>query len=62
MRRKTSWPRATDRRLSVPPPVLFVHHTAIVGGGYRSLAEGATVSFEAEAGEKGPKAVNVQLV
>jgi CspA family cold shock protein len=41
---------------------LFVHHSAIVGGGYRSLAEGAKVSFEAEAGEKGPKAVNVQLV
>ncbi len=41
---------------------LFVHHSAIVGGGYRSLAEGATVSYEAEAGEKGPRAVNVQLV
>ena len=41
---------------------LFVHHSAIVGGGYRSLAEGAKVSYEAEAGEKGPKAVNVQPV
>jgi CspA family cold shock protein len=41
---------------------LFVHHSAIVGGGYRSLAEGAKVSYDAEAGEKGPKAVNVQLV
>ena len=41
---------------------LFVHHTAIAGGGYRSLAEGAKVSYEAEAGDKGPKAVNVQLV
>jgi cold shock protein len=41
---------------------LFVHHSAIVGGGYRSLAEGAKVSYEAEAGEKGPRAVNVQLV
>jgi CspA family cold shock protein len=41
---------------------LFVHHSAIVGWGYRSLAEGAKVSFEAEAGEKGPRAVNVQLV
>jgi cold shock protein len=40
---------------------LFVHHTAIVGGGYRSLAEGAKVSYEAEAGDKGPRAVNVQL-
>jgi CspA family cold shock protein len=41
---------------------LFVHHSAIVGEGYRSLAEGAAVSFETEAGEKGPRAVNVQLV
>jgi CspA family cold shock protein len=41
---------------------LFVHHSAISGGGYRSLAEGAKVSYEAEAGDKGPKAVNVQLV
>jgi CspA family cold shock protein len=41
---------------------LFVHHSAIVGGGYRSLAEGAKVSYEAEAGDKGPKAANVQLV
>jgi CspA family cold shock protein len=41
---------------------LFVHHTAITGDGYRSLAEGAKVSYEAEAGEKGPKAVNVQTV
>jgi cold shock protein len=41
---------------------LFVHHTAIVGNGYRSLAEGAKVSFDTEAGDKGPKAVNVQAV
>jgi cold shock protein len=41
---------------------VFVHHSAIVGGGYRSLAEGAKVSYEDEAGEKGPKAANVQLV
>jgi CspA family cold shock protein len=41
---------------------LFVHHSAIGGGGYRSLAEGAKVSYKAEAGDKGPKAVNVQPV
>ena len=41
---------------------VFVHHSAIAGGGYRSLAEGAKVSYEAETGDKGPKAVNVQLV
>ena len=41
---------------------LFVHHSGIVGGGYRSLAEGAKVSYEAEAGPKGPKAVNVSAL
>jgi cold shock protein len=40
---------------------LFVHHSAIVGDGYRSLAEGAKVSYDAEEGDKGPKAGNVQL-
>ncbi len=38
---------------------LFVHHTGINSQGFRSLTEGARVSFEAEAGDKGPKAVNV---
>jgi len=41
---------------------LFVHHSSIDADGYRSLAEGARVSYEAEAGDKGPKAVNVQPV
>jgi CspA family cold shock protein len=41
---------------------LFVHHSGIAGDGYRSLPEGAKVSYDAEAGDKGPKAVNVQLV
>ena len=39
---------------------LFVHHSAIVSDGFRSLPEGARVSYDAEAGDKGPKAVNVQ--
>ena len=39
---------------------LFVHHSAIVGDGYRSLEEGARVSFEAEMGPKGPQATNVR--
>jgi cold shock protein len=38
---------------------VFVHHSAIVGDGYRSLDEGAKVSYETEAGAKGPKATNV---
>jgi len=41
---------------------LFVHYSAIGGQGYRSLSEGAKVSYEEEAGEKGPKAVNVALI
>jgi CspA family cold shock protein len=41
---------------------LFVHHTGIVADGYRSLAEGSKVSYEAEQGDKGPKAVNVRPV
>jgi CspA family cold shock protein len=45
-----------------PGKDLFVHHTAINADGYRSLAEGAKVTYEAEAGDKGPKAVNVNLV
>jgi CspA family cold shock protein len=38
---------------------LFVHHTAINGSGFKTLAEGARVSFDAEPGNKGMKAVNV---
>ncbi len=38
---------------------LFVHHTSISADGYRSLAEGAKVSYEEDAGPKGPKAINV---
>ena len=41
---------------------LFVHHSAIDGGGFKSLTEGAKVSYDAEAGDKGPKAVNVTTI
>jgi CspA family cold shock protein len=41
---------------------LFVHHSGIEGDGYRSLDEGAKVTYEAQAGDKGPKAVNVTRV
>lgn len=43
-------------------PDLFVHHTAIIGEGYRSLAEGDAVTFEQTAGPKGPQAKNVRRV
>src|SRR3954462_5983658 len=42
-----------------PGKDLFVHHTGINAPGFKTLAEGARVSFDAEAGDKGPKAVNV---
>ena len=38
---------------------VFVHHTAIIGDGYRSLNEGQRVSFEVTQGKKGPQASNV---
>ena len=38
---------------------LFVHHSAINGDGYKSLAEGSRVSYEEEPSDKGPKAANV---
>ncbi len=41
---------------------LFVHHSGIAGDGFRSLSEGAKVAYDAEPGDKGPKAVNVRAV
>ena len=41
---------------------IFVHHTAILAEGYRSLKEGELVEFELEPGPKGLKAVNVRAV
>ena len=41
---------------------VFVHHSAIVAEGFRSLAEGDKVEFSIEQGPKGPSAVNVRKV
>jgi CspA family cold shock protein len=41
---------------------LFVHHSAINGSGFRSLADGARVSYDSEDGPKGPKAINVTQI
>jgi len=45
-----------------PGKDLFVHFSGIAGDGFRTLAEGARVSFDAEQGPKGPAAVNVQTI
>ena len=39
---------------------LFVHHSAIQGEGFKSLAEGDRVSFDVVQGPKGPAAANVR--
>ena len=39
---------------------VFVHHSAILGTGFKSLAEGQRVQFDVEQGAKGPAAANVQ--
>jgi CspA family cold shock protein len=45
-----------------PGKDLFVHHNAIQASGFRSLTEGAKVSYEAEQGPKGPAAAYVQVL
>jgi CspA family cold shock protein len=39
---------------------VFVHHTAILGSGFKSLSEGESVEFELTQGPKGPQASNVK--
>ena len=38
---------------------VFVHHSAIQGEGFKTLAEGQAVEFELTDGSKGPRAENV---
>ena len=40
---------------------IFFHRTALAGGGFDSLVEGAGVEFDLESGPKGPSAVNVRV-
>jgi len=41
---------------------VFVHHSAIEGNGFRSLAEGDRVEFDIESGPKGPSAARVRKI
>ena len=41
---------------------VFVHHSAINGSGFKTLAEGDQVTFDVEQGAKGPSAQNVTRV
>ena len=40
---------------------LFVHHTRVVGSGFKSLDEGTKVTYEATQGKKDMQADNVSL-
>ncbi|HAH06939.1 MAG TPA: cold-shock protein [Elusimicrobia bacterium] len=39
---------------------LFVHHSAILGDGFKTLAENQEVEYETQQSEKGPRAANVR--
>lgn len=41
---------------------LFVHHSDILGTGYKSLDENQRVSYESAVGQKGPQAKSVQKI
>ncbi|MEP9384028.1 cold-shock protein [Nocardioides sp. KR10-350] len=41
---------------------VFVHHTAIVAQGFRSLTDNQRVEFDVTQGPKGPQAENVRAI
>ena len=42
-------------------PDVFVHHSGIASNGFKSLDEGARVTFDIEDGPKGQSAINVKM-
>ncbi|TAL32377.1 MAG: cold shock domain-containing protein [Spirochaetes bacterium] len=40
----------------------FVHHSSIIGEGFKTLPEGAEVQFTIEKSDRGPRAVQVSLI
>jgi cold shock protein len=43
-------------------PDVFAHFSAIVGTGFKTLAEGQRVQFTVTKGQKGPQAENIQVI
>jgi CspA family cold shock protein len=41
---------------------LFIHFSSIQGGGFKSLTQGQTITFEESTGPKGREARNVRVV
>lgn len=41
---------------------IFVHYTAVMGDGFKTLAEGQAVEFDLIDGPKGPQASNVRKI
>jgi CspA family cold shock protein len=41
---------------------VFAHYSAIQGNGFKTLAEGDSVSFDVLPGDKGPKASNITKI
>jgi CspA family cold shock protein len=41
---------------------LFVHHSNILGEGFKTLREGQQVEYEAQPGQKGPEAAQVRAL
>jgi len=40
----------------------FVHHSSIIGDGFKTLPEGAQVEFKIENSDRGPRAVQVRII